>query len=131
MDMSGWLADQPGTTDVWWNAHARGVVPRVAITEFDSFVMALSDYTVNPTAVNLQVLTAKASELIDAIPKNLAPLSAKRRLVARLPTAGLRDKFSSSRHSDIKQNSGNLLLAIENLMLALGGQVIPKAYRDI
>ena len=129
-DMSKWLADQPGTTGVWWLQQV-GVVPRGAQVEFNAFVAALNAYNFANTPANLDALSARVSALMEAIPNSSARMPGRERIANVLPKGKLQNMMHSSTANSSKGESENLLLALKNLMGALGGHLVPKAYRDV
>jgi len=129
-DMSKWLADQPGTTGQWWQQQA-SVVPRGAQVEFNAFVQALNVYNFANTPSNLAALSARVSALMEAIPNSSARMPGRERIANVLPKGKLQNMMHSSTANSSKGESENLLLALKNLMGALGGNLVPKAYRDV
>jgi hypothetical protein len=53
----------------------------------------------------------------------------RERIASVLPDGKLRNMMHSSTSNSSKCESENLLLALKNLMEALGGQLVPKAYQ--
>jgi hypothetical protein len=128
-DMSKWLADQPGTTGQWWQQQA-SVVSRGAQVEFNAFVQALNTYNFANTPSNLAALSARVSALMEAIPNSSARMPGRERIANVLPKGKLQNMMHSSTANSSKGESENLLLALKNLMGTLGGDLVPKAYRD-
>jgi hypothetical protein len=127
-DMSKWLADQPGTTGVWWRQQI-AVVPSVAMTKFNAFATALDVYNFANNPGNLNALSASVSALIDAIPTGAARMPGRERVANLLPDGRLRNMMHSSTANAGKGESENLILALKNLMQALGGQLVPRNYQ--
>jgi hypothetical protein len=127
-DMSRWNADQPGTTGIWWTQQA-SVVPRVALAEFNEFVAALNAYNLANTPANLNVLSARVSALIEALPNSLARMKGRERIASVLPDGRLRNMMHSSTANSSKSESENLVVGLKNLVAALGGQIVPQRYQ--
>lgn len=127
-DMSRWNADQPGTTAIWWTQQA-SAIPRVAQVEFNEFVAALSTYNLANTPANLSAVSESVSALIDAIPNSIARIKGRERIAIALPEGKLRNLMHSSTANSGRCESENLLLGLRNLVTALGGNIVPKAYQ--